>query len=57
MVQDIDVLARELQRQYLKEWRSKNPDKVRAYVAAYWKRKAEKMVTKAERMDKDITED
>ncbi len=51
MVQSTDALARELQRQYLKEWRSKNPDKVRAYAAAYWKRKAERKATEAEQTE------
>ena len=32
--------AREIQRQYLREWRRKNKDKVRKYNEAYWKRKA-----------------
>lgn len=35
--------ARELQRQYLREWRAKNKDKVRRYNEAYWERKAEAM--------------
>ena len=41
MFQD-DVRAKELQRQYLKEWRKKNRDKVRQYNEAYWLRKAQK---------------
>ena len=32
--------ARELQREYLKQWRAKNKDKVRRYNQEYWKRKA-----------------
>ncbi len=32
--------ARDAQREYLKAWRKKNPQKVRAYNAAYWERKA-----------------
>lgn len=32
--------ARELQREYLKQWRAKNKDKVRRYNQDYWKRKA-----------------
>ena len=34
--------AKELQRQYLKEWRKRNKDKVRRYNEAYWLRKAQK---------------
>lgn len=33
--------ARELQREYLKEWRKKNKEKVKAYNQAYWERKAQ----------------
>ena len=41
--------AREIQRQYLREWRRKNKDKVRKYNEAYWKRKAQQMrVTESE---------
>lgn len=38
-----DERAREAQRQYLREWRKRNPAKVRAYNEAYWKRKAQQM--------------
>ncbi len=34
--------ARAAQREYLREWRKKNPDKTKEYAAAYWERKAEK---------------
>ena len=34
--------ARELQRQYLKDWRRKNKDKTREYNLNYWRRKAER---------------
>ena len=51
MLQDTDTLARELQRQYLKEWRAKNPDKVRGYNAAYWKRKAEQKAMESEQAE------
>ena len=33
-------LARELERQYLREWRAKNKDKMRQYRQNYWARKA-----------------
>lgn len=32
--------AKELQRQYLKEWRSKNRDRVKIYNERYWQKKA-----------------
>jgi len=35
-------LARELQRDYLREWRRKNPEKVKQYNRDYWLRKVEK---------------
>lgn len=38
-----DERAREAQRQYLREWRKRNPAKVRAYNEAYWRRKAQQM--------------
>lgn len=34
--------AREAQNAYTREWRKKNPDKVRQYNQNYWARKAEK---------------
>lgn len=48
MLQDeMTKSARDAQREYLKQWRKKNPQKVRAYNAAYWERKA-KQKEKAE---------
>lgn len=35
-----DEKARELQREYLRQWRAKNKEKVRRYNQEYWKRKA-----------------
>ena len=32
--------AREAQRQYVNEWRRKNPDKLKQYRVNYWERKA-----------------
>lgn len=43
--------AREAQREYLREWRKKNPDKVKAQSRRYWERKAEKL--KQERADSE----
>lgn len=39
---DGNLSAREMQRRYLREWRKKNPDKVKKYNRDYWRRKAEK---------------
>ena len=33
--------AKELQRQYVREWRQRNRDKVKSYNARYWMKKAE----------------
>ena len=38
-------LAAEARNAYAREWRAKNPDKVRKNNANYWLRKAGKMVT------------
>lgn len=35
--------ARDLQREYIREWRRKNKEKVRSYNTNYWLRKAETM--------------
>ena len=40
--------ARELEREYLREWRRKNSEKMRQYRQNYWLRKAE-----AERVDNE----
>ena len=38
---EIQDLVREERRRYAKEWRAKNPDKVRASNQRYWLRKAQ----------------
>lgn len=38
----LDSKAAEKRRDYLREWRRKNPQKVREYNESYWRRKAEK---------------
>ena len=35
--------AREARRQYLKEWRKRNPEKVKQHTRDYWERKAREM--------------
>lgn len=39
--------AREARREYYREWRAANRDKVKRYNATYWARKAEKQWGKA----------
>lgn len=36
----MDDKAREARKQYMKEWRAKNPDKVKAINERYWAKKA-----------------
>ena len=40
MLSNTNDIVRALKRQYMKEWRSKNKDKIRAYNQKYWERKA-----------------
>lgn len=35
--------AREAQRAYMREWRRKNPDRVKAKNKRYWEKKAQQM--------------
>ena len=37
---EIQELIREERRRYAREWRAKNPDKVKAACQRYWKKKA-----------------
>lgn len=39
---EIEAAAREAKLQYEREWRKKNPDKVRAKNRRYWEKKARK---------------
>ena len=45
----IHELAKEAQRQYQREWRAKNPDKVRAKNRRYWERKARQLLEASEK--------
>lgn len=35
--------AREVQREYMRKWRKKNPDKVREKNKRYWEKKAQQL--------------
>lgn len=37
-----EELANRLKKEYYKDWRDKNKDKVKKYNATYWKKRAEK---------------
>ena len=45
---NLEELAREAQREYNKEWRRKNPDKVRAKNERYWRRRAARLAAEKE---------
>lgn len=38
-----DETIKKLQREYLRQWRAKNPDKVKAANRRYWEKKAAKV--------------
>lgn len=46
-----DELAREAKRQYFREWRRKNPDKVRESNRKYWQRRAARLAAEKEAND------
>lgn len=49
--------AKEARRDYIKKWRRRNPDKMRAYNVSYWERKAECLQEwKAERIRQESRE-
>lgn len=39
----MDDQARKAQREYLRAWRKRNPDKVRAANRKYWQRRAQRL--------------
>lgn len=51
MNKELSDKARELKRNYHREWQRKNKDKVREYNLRYWERKAEEL-TECERLTK-----
>ncbi|MDB2076549.1 hypothetical protein PMZ66_13105 [Clostridium paraputrificum] len=40
--------AREAQREYMRQWRARNKDKVKAAQERYWEKKAKKMIKEGE---------
>ena len=48
----MDSAAKEARRAYLKEWRSKNKDRVRDYNARDWAKRAERENDEASRKEK-----
>ena len=41
---ELEELAKEARRKYIREWRRKHPDKVREWNQRYWERKGMKML-------------
>ena len=46
---NLDELAKAKQRAYLREWRTKNRDKVKKHNEDYWKNRALKELTREEK--------
>lgn len=44
--EQLEDLALEVRREYHREWRRKNQDKVKEYRQSYWKKKALEMLKK-----------
>jgi len=44
----VENLAIQERRDYQKQWRQKNPDKVKKHTADYWRRRAEKKLAEKE---------
>jgi hypothetical protein len=42
LMEQLDEFARAERREYHREWRKRNPDKVKEQNAAYWRRRAER---------------
>ena len=42
--EQIQELATELQREYLRLWRKRNPEKIKEYNERYWRKKALEML-------------
>lgn len=43
--------AREARREYMRDWRGRNPDKVRAYNARYWRKKAAERASERQKVE------
>lgn len=46
---DMEELKREARREYQREWRKKNPDKLKAAQERYWLKKAAEIAAKREK--------
>lgn len=50
-MKEISEQARAAQREYLREWRRKNPDKVRENNRRYWERKAQQAASEGNKTE------
>lgn len=46
---EIQELAKELQREYMRLWRKKNRDKLKEYNERYWRKKALEMLKESKK--------
>lgn len=46
---DMEELKREARREYIRKWRKRNPEKVRAAQERYWAKKAAEIAAKREK--------
>ena len=46
---DTQELKREARREYMREWRKKNPEKIQAAQERYWAKKAAEIAAKREK--------
>lgn len=49
---DMEELKREARREYAREWRKRNPERVKATQERYWMRKAAEIAAKREKTSK-----
>ena len=50
---DREELKREARREYAREWRKRNPERVKATQERYWMRKAAEIAAKREKTSKN----
>lgn len=50
---DMEKLKREARREYIREWRKRNPEKVQAAQERYWAKKAAEIAAKREKTSKN----
>lgn len=50
---NLDEKVKEAQREYMRQWRAANREKVRANNARYWKRRAERMAQEREGVEQN----